>query len=1016
MSVKYDFSNIKKIMFNNMSITKGFYDGQIVFNPIDNKKEMAILQSMVDGIDSISGQFTAHNWPGFYTQANVDIFTPHLNDAKVVLTKKETPKKVVQATIDDLSTAYTALQDSHIPISKGWYVLKNGWTYYESQNYPVYLGANYSVDAYSDYCVKGYNVDDTSAQADTKYIFEVQDPLETKYNYYPSAYNLTQYSWMHFGYTNTPQTNNEGPRFNLGTIDCRCPVIVKLKITDDSYEAYGNCLVGDVRGQSTEMSLFFSPDIMYFDYGNAYGMGGRAQLNFAGVNKVAYYRMKINNKGVLSYLNGNYENNNEASYVMPSGVNSTMYAFCGLDKGTVYEVQIYDKDDNTNLLHDWIPCLDQNDAPCWFDTMTHTISYQTTSDSDFVLTVGNDTSEITGNYQLYSPYYDRYLTCKYSYDYAHVYGYLQPQFFEKTYDNNDWNWIQLNMQMSKYFTDDYFVGRWNLVYTNNFTNADKLSYITASNMESLDSLSLNNKIYYNSNFYNEQTYHQAKATYYFIPVTNQTTITLANKMKADWPYIHDIDPILSEAIDVNNEVRTGTPVPDRTTPLITQCGWNQAYTGSGDYSQLVPGYVRNQGVQQADIPHYFIDNDDYTYMQIGTSNQALTPFIQVDIHDNPQSCVYFEYETRNATRPNTNQHNWGSQERPWQVKIYGTNNGSYAENYHNNNAYPLLDAMLDGTMTYIGELTIGNDYATDPYTGVNVPPLGNGIDLGNTYDYLKFELVKNANNQTSMFTVGEFQVYPCTIAGSEYDTIPGMAAAADALELQIQNAQTKKANFEVTQTDIDNLQAALDAVNALRPTPPTPITYDYLEFNNANVSSSEGSYIDTGIIPCSGTNNDRKHIEFKVTDASNNAYFTGCWASDYTTDAFALCNDVIEIYYGYDHSGGGISYQPLTSGEIEINAGVLTVNNTVYDTKSDTSFNALYPLFIGGQNRSGIPYTLGSFKLWYYKIYDGNNNLIRDFVPAINNNEAGLYDNVTGTFYGNANTAYTNNLSCGNIS
>ena len=697
MSVKYDFSNIKKIMFNNMSITKGFYDGQIVFNPIDNKKEMAILQSMVDGIDSISGQFTAQSWPGFYTQANVDIFTPHLNAAKTVLTKKDASKKQVQDAIDDLATAYATLQNSHITITPGWYVIKSGWSYWEDNYFPpVYVrDTDTPSSIYTEITkmLRGEFVQ-TDPLTDVQYLFELQDAtLETGdgdyflYNVNTNRYATSRYEWY------------------------------------------------DSSIQADQVS----------------------STSYWGIQKEKYYH------------------------------------------------------------YYWEPT---------------------------------------------TPTY--------------------------------------NTQHINYFTYGYNVGKWLIkdrYYSWGTDNYNKDSYVVQSNYDS-DTPNLNDYGYLLPSVGGSMSYDTGKFAYYLIPVTDQTTITLANKMKANWPMVEALDPVLDAAITTDAEVHKGTPVPDRTTPLITQCSSNRSYTDSSDYSQLVPSNVRYQGVTNADIPAYFIDNNDTTYMQIGTDATSKA-YIQVDIHDNPQSCVYFEYETRNATQPNTNQHTWGSQERPWQMKIYGTNNSSYAGGYVNNNNYPLLDAMMDGTMTYIGDLTIGNDYATEPYTRLNVPPLGNGIDLGTSYDYLKFELVSNANNQNYYFTVGEFQVYPCTITGSEYDTVPGMAAADDALKLQIQNAQTKKANFEVTQTDIDNLQAALDAVNTLRV---TPYEFQYLTFEALTAGTITPTRANTNVSPISySTDDGSSWTEISGTSEaiSVNTNDKVLFKCDRTSDTFNSSN-IIQFGYTCD--------------------------------------------------------------------------------------------------------------------
>lgn len=60
-------------------------------------------------------------------------------------------------------------------------------------------------------------------------------------------------------------------------------------------------------------------------------------------------------------------------------------------------------------------------------------------------------------------------------------------------------------------------------------------------------------------------------------------------------------------------------------------------------------------------------------------------------------------------------------------------------------------------------------------------------------------------------------------------------------------------------------------------------------------------------------------------------------------------------------------------------------------------------LFIFALSTSGVPTIGGSFYLAYFKIYDENGNILRDFVPASQQDVFGLYDKVSATLFVNAN-------------
>ena len=83
--------------------------------------------------------------------------------------------------------------------------------------------------------------------------------------------------------------------------------------------------------------------------------------------------------------------------------------------------------------------------------------------------------------------------------------------------------------------------------------------------------------------------------------------------------------------------------------------------------------------------------------------------------------------------------------------------------------------------------------------------------------------------------------------------------------------------------------------------------------------------------------------------------------------------------------------------------GVTCVSSS-YDIDPDANYNA----YLFRINGSAGDSKLGKIKLYEWQLYDRNNNLIRDYVPCkrISDNEAGLYDFVSETFYPSATTSF----------
>lgn len=80
-----------------------------------------------------------------------------------------------------------------------------------------------------------------------------------------------------------------------------------------------------------------------------------------------------------------------------------------------------------------------------------------------------------------------------------------------------------------------------------------------------------------------------------------------------------------------------------------------------------------------------------------------------------------------------------------------------------------------------------------------------------------------------------------------------------------------------------------------------------------------------------------------------------------------------------------------------------TINGNNICTVSDQTFTSPVTMYLFACNTAGSATAFAPVALKYCKIWESG-TLVRDFVAAMENGHAGLYDNVTGQFYSNAGT------------
>ena len=151
---------------------------------------------------------------------------------------------------------------------------------------------------------------------------------------------------------------------------------------------------------------------------------------------------------------------------------------------------------------------------------------------------------------------------------------------------------------------------------------------------------------------------------------------------------------------------------------------------------------------------------------------------------------------------------WGDKDRPVIVSFYASNEEKET-------------LTEDEAWNFIRQIDIkdlwGN--ASDHKNWVTMPT----IDLGKEYKYVRMDVIATGNNrknsgaQYPFFSIAEIQVYPVVLDKtlSQYYYTEGMAAVADEMFALANAAPEKIAASTVTDEDIAEMQAAIDAVKAL---------------------------------------------------------------------------------------------------------------------------------------------------------------------------------------------------------
>ena len=182
-----------------------------------------------------------------------------------------------------------------------------------------------------------------------------------------------------------------------------------------------------------------------------------------------------------------------------------------------------------------------------------------------------------------------------------------------------------------------------------------------------------------------------------------------------------------------------------------------------------------------------------------------------------------------------------------------------------------------------------------------------------------------------------------------------------------------------------------------------PVGYQQVEY----IKSTGTQYIDTGI----NTNTTTSRYETKINPSLVSGTIGIFGTRDYSSSTPSSMNVfIIDGAFRLDWLSGNISSAPRISSNTEytisITRGLATINNVNYTSGDRTSIDGSYTFYVGSFNNAGSVYSNGfSGKIYYSKLYN-NNILVFDGVPCYrkSDNEIGMYDLVSNTFFTNAGT------------
>lgn len=180
------------------------------------------------------------------------------------------------------------------------------------------------------------------------------------------------------------------------------------------------------------------------------------------------------------------------------------------------------------------------------------------------------------------------------------------------------------------------------------------------------------------------------------------------------------------------------------------------------------------------------------------------------------------------------------------------------------------------------------------------------------------------------------------------------------------------------------------------------------------VQSNGSQYINSGYVPNSGTAVDVKFLFDSMSSQWQNVLGSRTTAATDDQFSFSSSNNNASAGFGAQEISLGKVFAANKTYEVSMDGTNIKIDGVVKGTFAPKQISSVLPIYIFGRNTAGGFSNAFIGKIYRVVIYE-DGVVVRNYIPCINDatGKAGLYDLVSGTFYGNVGTG---NFTYGSVS
>lgn len=312
-------------------------------------------------------------------------------------------------------------------------------------------------------------------------------------------------------------------------------------------------------------------------------------------------------------------------------------------------------------------------------------------------------------------------------------------------------------------------------------------------------------------------------------------------------------------------------------------------------------------------------------------------------------------------------------------------------------SYTLSGALAAGTST----ITVSYGGMTDTFT-VTVTAAQADLSSISAALNLNGAIIRTSNSLNDLkqyltVTAAYSNSTTAAVSGNDY-TLSGSLA----LDSGSYDASTKTVTVSYGGKTATVQVKVYNAMTAAKATLPS----GYTQLAMVTSAGSTACYVDTGIASSAVD-----HVEYGVQAVSgigNGTNWHVLSSADTWYPYFRQGSSGARNFQGKNRNSGSSATSIDTTWEADTNYVIeaypdVKINGTTAATIASSNASDSANLFVFARNSSGSPQNAGKVRMYYIKMYDGQDQLIHNYVPCKNSsNVAGLYDTVGAAFYSSA--------------